>query len=249
MTLDYQGNDVGLGITRTAARFDTLASTENEKAVARAVETLNATEPVTETVKRSVAAPTAEALSALQDDEGKAQAVTEEAGIVTGHPVYESFLGFTSARELQQATRQLSGQVHADMASAQINESRYLRDAATERLRQAEGRRIASDIKADDNGAWAKLLGNWGHASGNDNATGYQTSTYGVLLGLDGELFDDGRLGVMTGYTRTSLYGGYQSDAHSDNYHLGLYGNKRFGALALRAGARIPGIVSIPRAR
>ena len=131
------------------------------KAVARAVETLNATEPVTETVKRSVAA-TAEALSALQDDQGKAQAVTEEAGIVTGHPVYESFLGFTSARELQQATRQLSGQVHADMASAQINESRYLRDAATERLRQAEGRRIASDIKADDNGAWAKLLGNWG---------------------------------------------------------------------------------------
>lgn len=57
-----------------------------------------------------------------------------------------------------------------------------------------------------------------------------------MLLGLDGELFDDGRLGVMTGYTRTSLDGGYQSDAHSDNYHLGLYGDKRFGALALRAG-------------
>ncbi len=38
VTLDYQGNDVGLGITRTAARFDSLASTENEKAVARASE-------------------------------------------------------------------------------------------------------------------------------------------------------------------------------------------------------------------
>ena len=67
------------------------------KAVARAVETLNATEPVTETVKAAWLPLTAEALSALQDDEGKAQAVTEEAGIVTGHPVYESFLGFTSA--------------------------------------------------------------------------------------------------------------------------------------------------------
>ncbi|MEG9603190.1 autotransporter domain-containing protein [Serratia nematodiphila] len=236
VALDYQGNDVGLGITRTAARFDSLASTENEKAVARAVETLNATEPVTETAKRSVAAPTAEALTALQGVEGEATAVTEVTSPVAGHPVYESFLGLTSARELQQATRQLSGQIHADMASAQINESRNLRDTATERLRQAEGRRTASDIKADDNGAWAKLLGNWGHASGNDNATGYQTSTYGVLLGLDSELFDDGRLGVMTGYTRTSLDGGYQSDAHSDNYHLGLYGDKRFGALALRAG-------------
>ncbi|WP_078061999.1 autotransporter serine protease [Serratia marcescens] len=237
VALDYQGNEVGLGITRTAARFDSLAGTENEKAVARAVETLNATEPVTETVKRSVAAPTAAAANLLQGDEGEAQAVTEDVNPVAGHPVYESFLGFTSARELQQATRQLSGQIHADMAAAQLNESRYLRDTATERLRQAEGRRIATDIKADDNGAWAKLLGSWGHASGNDNATGYQTSTYGVLLGLDSELFDDGRLGVMTGYTRTSLDGGYQSDAHSDNYHLGLYGGKRFGALALRAGS------------
>ena len=35
VTLDYQGNDVGLGITRTAARFDTLASTENESGGSR----------------------------------------------------------------------------------------------------------------------------------------------------------------------------------------------------------------------
>lgn len=236
VTLDYQSNHVALGITRTTARFDSLASTENEKAVARAVETLNATELVTDTVKRTVAAPTAEVLTALQDVEGEATAVTEETSLVAGHPVYESFLGFTSARELQQATRQLSGQIHADMASVQINESRYLRDTATERLHQAEGRRTAYDIKADDNGAWVKLLGNWGHAFGNDNATGYHTSTYGVLLGLDSELFDDDRLGVMTGYTRTSLDGGYQSNAHSDNYHLGFYGDKRFGTLVLGAG-------------
>jgi len=263
VALDYQGNHVDLGITRTTARFDSLASTENEKAVARAVETLNAMEPVT--TKRSVASPIAEsmntlksndnykqavtgeaqlrgaestvqALNAPQSVEGDALAVTEKRSLVPSHPVYESFLGFTSARELQQATRQLSGQIHADIASAQINESRYLRDTAIERLRQAEGRRIASNIKADENGTWAKLLGSWGHASGNDNATGYQTSTYGVLLGLDSELFDDGRLGVMTGYTRTLLNGGYRSDAHSENYHLGLYGDKRFGALALLAG-------------
>ncbi|HCR1107317.1 TPA: autotransporter outer membrane beta-barrel domain-containing protein [Klebsiella aerogenes] len=234
--LDYQGNDVSLGVTRSAVRFDSLARTENEKAVANAVETLSATEPVTETAKHRVATPADETLTAHQGIEGEATDITEETSLEATHPVYESFLGFTSARELQQATRQLSGQIHADMASAQINESHYLRDTAIERLRQAGGRRTASDIKADDNGAWTKLLGNWGHASGNDNSTGYQTSTYGVLLGLDSELFYDGRLGVMTGYTRTSLNGSYQSNAHSDNYHLGLYGDKRFGALVLRAG-------------
>ncbi|OJT42990.1 autotransporter outer membrane beta-barrel domain-containing protein, partial [Serratia plymuthica] len=78
--------------------------------------------------------------------------------------------------------------------------------------------------------------GAWDHASGDANATGYQASTYGVLLGLDSALADDGRLGVATGYTRTSLDGGYGSNADSDNYHLAVYGGKQFGELALRAG-------------
>lgn len=212
VALDYQANNVGLAIYRSDTHFDSLASTDNEKAVARAVDTLGVTE------------------SALTKDD------TEDSASVTSHPVYESFLGLTSADELQQATRQLSGQIHADMASAQINESRHVRDTALERLRQAEGHRTASDIKADANGAWAKLLGSWGHASGNGNATGYQSSTYGLLLGLDSELLDGGQLGVMTGYTRTSLDGGYRSDALSDNYHLGVFGGQQIGALALRTG-------------
>ncbi|MGM1350583.1 autotransporter outer membrane beta-barrel domain-containing protein, partial [Serratia liquefaciens] len=67
-----------------------------------------------------------------------------------------------------------------------VNDSRYLRDALNGRLRQAEGLATSPDIKADDDGgAWAQLLGAWDHASGDANATGYQASTYGVLVGLD----------------------------------------------------------------
>ncbi|WP_440799905.1 autotransporter outer membrane beta-barrel domain-containing protein [Serratia marcescens] len=55
------------------------------------------------------------------------------------HPVYESFLAFTSAEDVRQATRQLSGQVHADIASAQLNDSRQVRETLVGRLRQAEG--------------------------------------------------------------------------------------------------------------
>lgn len=154
-----------------------------------------------------------------------------------GNPVYESLLLSGSAGEARQAFRQLSGQVHADIASAQINNSRYLRDTLNDRLRQAEGLANSSQIKADEGGAWAKLLGAWDHASGDANATGYQASTYGVLLGLDSAWEDDARMGVATGYTRTSLDGGYGASADSDNYHLGVYGGKAYGALALRAGA------------
>ncbi len=156
--------------------------------------------------------------------------------LAAGNPVYESLLGSGTAGEARQAFRQLSGQIHADIASALVNDSRYLREALNGRLRQAEGLASSSAIKADEGGAWAQLLGAWDHASGDANATGYQASTYGVLVGLDSAA-DDWRLGMATGYTRTSLHGGYGSKADSDNYHLAAYGDKQFGALALRGGA------------
>ncbi|MNG71608.1 Extracellular serine protease precursor [compost metagenome] len=165
----------------------------------------------------------------------RAVAVAADA-LAAGNPVYESILSAGSAGEARQAFRQLSGQIHADIASAQVNDSRYLREALNGRLRQAEGLATAPDIKSDEGGAWAQLLGAWDHASGDANATGYQASTYGVLLGLDSALAEDWRLGVATGYTRTSLDGGYGSNADSDNYHLAVYGGKQFGELALRAG-------------
>ncbi|BEN13378.1 outer membrane autotransporter barrel domain-containing protein [Serratia marcescens] len=157
--------------------------------------------------------------------------------LAAGNPVYESLLNSGTAGEARQAFRQLSGQIHADIASALVNDSRYLREALNGRLRQAEGLASSSAIKADEGGAWAQLLGAWDHASGDANATGYQASTYGVLVGLDSAAADDWRLGVATGYTRTSLHGGYGSKADSDNYHLAAYGDKQFGALALRGGA------------
>lgn len=153
-----------------------------------------------------------------------------------GNPIYESILSSSTPWEARQAYRQLSGQIHADIASAQINDSRYLRETLNERLRQSEGLTHTSDIKANDGGAWAQLLGAWDHASGDTNATGYQAATYGILMGLDATYAADWQLGVSTGYTRTSLDGGYGSNADSDNYHLGVYGGKQFGDLALRAG-------------
>ncbi|OCN48653.1 autotransporter outer membrane beta-barrel domain-containing protein [Serratia marcescens] len=174
--------------------------------------------------------------SVAQTPNERAVAAAADA-LAAGNPVYESLLGSGTAGEARQAFRQLSGQIHADLASALVNDSRYLREALNGRLRQAEGLASSSAIKADEGGAWAQLLGAWDHASGDANATGYQASTYGVLVGLDSAAADDWRLGVATGYTRTSLHGGYGSKADSDNYHLAAYGDKQFGALALRGGA------------
>ncbi|HCR2979648.1 TPA: S8 family serine peptidase, partial [Serratia marcescens] len=81
--------------------------------------------------------------------------------LAAGNPVYESILNSGTAGEARQAFRQLSGQIHADIASALVNDSRYLREALNGRLRQAEGLASSSAIKADEDGAWAQLLGAW----------------------------------------------------------------------------------------
>ncbi|MBD1226429.1 autotransporter domain-containing protein [Xenorhabdus griffiniae] len=155
-----------------------------------------------------------------------------------GHPVYESILMFDTAAQASQAFQQLSsGQIHADIAAAQINNSRHLRDTLNTRLRQANGGSIEQDIKVDRNGTWGQIIGNWQRANGNSEVNGYRVSNYGVLLGADKELGDDWRLGVATGYTRSSLNGGYNTSARSNNFHLALYGSKQIDALALRAGA------------
>ena len=234
--LDYSGRDVGMNIARSDAAFESLALTQNEKAVARAVEALGNGTPARASAQAAVPRAVPQAAAG---GEAVAYAPAPAVQALSSNAVYESFLGLTSARQVREATRQLSGQIHADVAASQLNESRTLRDTATERLRQAAGSRVASGIKADESGAWAKLLGNWGHASGSGGAAGYQSSTYGVLLGVDNAVADRARLGVMTGYTRTSLDGAHHSDADSDNWHLGVYGDGRADGFALRGGGGV----------
>ncbi|HIF6746666.1 TPA: S8 family serine peptidase, partial [Serratia marcescens] len=101
--------------------------------------------------------------SVAQTSNERAVAAAADA-LAAGNPVYESLLSSGTAGEARQAFRQLSGQIHADIASALVNDSRYLREALNGRLRQAEGLASSSAIKADEGGAWAQLLGAWDHA-------------------------------------------------------------------------------------
>ncbi|MDR0217907.1 MAG: autotransporter domain-containing protein [Enterobacteriaceae bacterium] len=159
-----------------------------------------------------------------------------------GNPLYESILTATSAEQVRHAFHQLDGQIHADIASALVNESRYLRDTVNTRLNQpnARLRPISSAAYAENSqgetGSWVNLLGAWNRSSGTANASGYHSSTYGVLLGFDGLLDEHSRLGIATGYTRTALDGKEHADADSNNYHVALYGDRQFGDLSLRTG-------------
>ncbi|EKT61743.1 outer membrane autotransporter [Providencia burhodogranariea DSM 19968] len=151
-------------------------------------------------------------------------------------PIYESLLLSNSQQQARQALQQLSGQIHADIASVQINSSRYLRNAIYERLKQAQDRTMLSNLKADQVGNWGQLLQSAGNTSGYGDIEGFDDYTQGVLLGTDRELMGNTRFGIAGGYTRAKLHGRINGSAQSNNYHFAIYGEKTVDALDLHAG-------------
>lgn len=77
----------------------------------------------------------------------------------------------------------------------------------------------------------------WNSYDSDGNAAGLDASTGGFLTGLDGEIAENIRLGLLAGYSRTSFHVDDRvSSGKSDNWHLGLYGGGKWNALRLSGG-------------
>lgn len=119
----------------------------------------------------------------------------------------------------------LSGEIHASLKSALIDESRILRGVAMDRAaEQGEG-----------TGLWATAFGNWGSQEGDGNAAKVESDTAGAFMGLDAQL-GDWRLGVLGGYNSSNFdVDARASTAESETFHLGAYAGGSIGQFRMRA--------------
>lgn len=194
--LAYDSSGVTLTTGRNNTSFASAARTPNERAVAGALETLSA-----------------------------------------GQPVHESMLMLASPDEAAAAYRALTGQLHADISRTLTDGTWLVRDTLNARM-QSYGQNVtASGIHADENGIWARMLGNWGHSRGDSGDAGSDNSVYGVMFGADRKIAVGGHLGVAGGYSRTSLDAGYNGSADVDTWHAAGYGSWPAGPLTVRGGA------------
>ena len=159
-----------------------------------------------------------------------------------GNSVYDAVLTLSSA-EAPVALDQLSGEIHASARTVLLDDSRFLRDAAMDRLRIALGGTAANDSAQIDNpisesfGLWGKGFGSWSQQGGNDNASGLDRSIGGFLMGGDALVWDNFRLGVLGGYSRSGFSTGNSlSTGTADTYTLGVYGGGTWDAFALSGG-------------
>ncbi|RON36111.1 autotransporter outer membrane beta-barrel domain-containing protein [Pseudomonas frederiksbergensis] len=150
-------------------------------------------------------------------------------GLGAGNAVYESLLLSPTASSAQQAFQQLSGEIYPALGAVFINDSRYLRDAVGERLNNANSSR---------NNGWIKALGAWGKTDDSHDTADYTTSIGGLLAGVDGAVHDETRVGLVAGYSDSSVSmgSGTHSSAQVDSYHLGAYAGHEMGAWRLSAG-------------
>jgi outer membrane autotransporter protein len=157
------------------------------------------------------------------------QIATAEAveGLGAGNAVYDALLQ-QDVDSITGAFDALSGEVHATVQSALLDDTRHARDSALARL---VGPREAGS------GVWARSYGELSSADGDGNAASQQRAAAGLFAGVDGSV-EGYTLGALAGYGQSSLaIDERSSSALTDVLHLGVYGGTQSDALQLRAGA------------
>jgi outer membrane autotransporter protein len=168
----------------------------------------------------------------VTDNQDAAGSAAERLG--AGHAVHDALMGL-DADSAQNAFDVLTGDVHASAQTVLIEDSRFVRNAAMDRVRAAFDGDGGEAFSAQFAG-WGQAFGSWGDSDG--GGSNVSRTTGGVLTGIDGVLFDRWRAGFMTGYSRTSFNASERgASGDSDSAHVGVYGGTQWAALGLRGGA------------
>jgi len=167
----------------------------------------------------------------------------------TGDGAFSLGLGdlFTAVLNLPEsaapgALDQLSGEIHASAKAALIEDSRFPREAALDRMRSAFG-----SVGAGGNGVatrsteafavWGQAYGAWANWDGKRNTHEFERSVGGLFLGVDAPLADNLRLGLFGGYGKSSIEANDLHSSGSDKaVHLGAYLGAELGHVGLRIG-------------
>ena len=135
-----------------------------------------------------------------------------------------------------------SGEIHASTRTAMLDDSRFMRFAAIDRLRSAFGDSStqaapsAAD-EADGPAFWSNGYDVRGVADSDGNAAKLSHRAGSFLIGADAAVLDVGRLGLLAGYGRaTDDVRDRNSSGTWENDTFGAYGGAQLGHLGLRLG-------------
>ena len=230
-TMSADGFNGYLTTSRSAGSFADLASTPNEKAVANALDTAAATNPLWQQVVGASEAQARAAFTGLSNASIHANAT----GVLSAQSHY-----------LRDA---LTDRLRQDFAyGTPLAPTGSVLSYAPETPRNAYATAGIPFYKAPPPAAaptpsqvyavWAQALGSQGTLKGDGNAAQTDHSLGGVISGIDMTFNGRWRVGLAGGYSQSSFRSpSIAASGSSDSYHVALYGGGQVGAWGLRGGA------------
>jgi outer membrane autotransporter protein len=164
-----------------------------------------------------------------------------------GNPIFTAIANL-DADTARDAFDSLSGEIHPSLRALLLDDSRFIRDAATDRIRRAfadlppaplDGSVVATHggIADEPISLWGRAYGAFGDIEGDGNAATLDRTSGGFFLGGDRAAFDAWRFGFIAGYSHNEAdVDARDSSGSIDSAHVALFGGVRFGALGLRFG-------------
>jgi outer membrane autotransporter protein len=164
-----------------------------------------------------------------------------------GNPIYSAIVGSPDQESVRRAFNSLSGEGHASVKAAMIEDSRFVREAVSDRVRQAfspagaqtQGMpgQLMQQNSVTGRTLWTRAFGSFGHRNGDGNASRIGRSIGGFFIGGDVLVADKFLLGIAGGYSNASYNVSQLLGSSSDNYHISIYGGTQWGPLGLRLGS------------
>ncbi|WP_334150756.1 autotransporter outer membrane beta-barrel domain-containing protein [Hyphomicrobium sp.] len=168
-------------------------------------------------------------------------AVAERVSGVASGALFNAVTNLSNA-DAADAMDQLSGEAHSSFLTSLMEESRFVRDAAIDRLRSLFGGVGARDYASGSPNrsgvsTWGQAYGAFGDASGGEQTASIDRSSGGVFTGADVALSRNLHAGVLGGYGHTNMsVDQLRSSGDADSWSAGLYSGAVWGAMSVRAG-------------
>ncbi|MDH4980996.1 autotransporter domain-containing protein [Hyphomicrobium sp. D-2] len=242
--LEYDTNNVYVRFARSAVAFEDIAETYNERSVARTIDQLPPSDPLSQLMSGQTASSAREALNELS---GEVYASTQNVffnqaqftrGIIGSRMVQSSYASFNSAAgNVASAALAAGGPTTVALRSGSFSDPMGHGPMALG-MGDADSAQhtAAMPIHSDDPVFWAQGFGSWGRFDGNGNAATLDRNIGGFMTGIDAGFEGNWRAGIAAGYSRSNVsVAARTSSSDVDSYTLAAYAGGDVGSFALRA--------------
>jgi outer membrane autotransporter protein len=180
-------------------------------------------------------------LTAAARTPNQSSAAAGAQSVPTGAPLLTALVLLPNDAVARVAFDQISGEFHASIATAFLDDSRFLREAVGQRLRGEAGQDQAGPHGDPGGlvspGVWGHVFGSWGSYDSTLNAAQLDRSIGGFFMGADTLVGSNWRVGAVGGYSHSSFnVGDLDSSGSSDDIHLGAYAGTDWNHLSFQSG-------------